>query len=346
VIAIDAKGGAGGSKKSLKFSGDGKTLTWNDLTREFPCSAGDLIAVRAKVKAAGVKKEGIQFANLHLRLLFRDAAGETLGPAKYANPGDGSYDWKDADVRGVAPPGTERCVVGLFLSMSGEAWWDDLTVTRQPGNRPAYDGWLSLESKHLLLRYPPDHPRAADMAAYGAKLDEAFESICTALGIQYTERVTAWLYRDEEQGKQLTGRKLAYADPEGRAFHQAPNNSLAHELVHVLALKLGYAQTAALGEGLAAWLDGNGADWHRQQAKALLDAGTLPSVDALFEHFRDQKDGYPAAAALCGYLIETYGLPKFVKLYVSTDPRKAAQGVLGADFKTIEEAWHAALRAG
>jgi hypothetical protein len=346
VVEIDGKSGAGGSKHSLRFTGTSKTLTWTDLLREFPCSAGDLIVVRAKARASGVKQEGIQFPNLHLRLLFRDAAGETLGPAKFAAPGDGSYDWKDVDVRGVAPPGSERCAVGLFLSMTGEAWWDDLVVTRQPGNRPAYDGWLSLESRHLLLRYPPDHPRAAEMKDFGEKLDAAFESICAALGIDYGERVTAWLYRDGEEGQRLTGRALAFADPEGRAFHQGPGNSLAHELVHVLALKLGYAQTAALGEGLAAWLDGNGAEWHREQARKLLEAGTLPSVAALFEQFREQKDGYPAAASLCGYLIETWGMPKFVKLYVSTDPRKAAPAVLGTDFAAIEEAWHASLRAG
>ena len=167
-----------------------------------------------------------------------------------------------------------------------------------------------------------------------------------ALGVGYDERVTAWLYRDGEQGKQLTGRELDFADPEGRAFHQRPGSSLSHELVHVLALKLGYAQTGALGEGLAVWLDGNGADWHRDQARKLLEAGDLPSAGALFEHFRDQKNGYAAAGALCGYLIETYGMPRFVELYLSTDPRALAPKLLGADFAAIEEAWHAALRAG
>ena len=172
VVAIDSKTGADGSKRSLKFSGDARTQSWNDLSREFSCSPGDLIHLHARARGAGIKQEGIQFANLHARLVFRDAAGESLGPARYDSPGTGDFDWKDADVRGVAPPGAARCMVGLFLSMSGEAWWDDLTITRQPGNRPAYDGWLSLESKHMLLRYPPDHPQAADMAAYGAKLDE------------------------------------------------------------------------------------------------------------------------------------------------------------------------------
>ena len=57
-----------------------------------------------------------------------------------------------------------------------------------------------------------------------------------------------------------------------------------------------------------------------------------------------QPDGYAAASSLCGYLIETWGMPKFAQLYVSTDPRKLAPALLGTDFAAIEAAWHAALR--
>ncbi len=345
-VTVDGKSGAGGSKRSLRFKGDGATRTWFDLSREFPCSPGDLLTFSARARGEDVHQEGIQFANLHARLLFRDAAGETLGSALFEHPGTDSFDWKDVRVRGVAPPGAARCMVGLFLSMSGEAWWDDLRVTRQPGNRPAYDGWLTLETQRLRLRYPVDHPRAAEMVDFGARLDAEFDRVCAALGVTYDERVVAWLYRDAEQGRRLTGRELAWADPEGRAFHQGPANSLAHELTHVLALKLGYAQTAVLGEGLAVWLDGNGDAFHHDRARELLRKGELPAVAALFERFREEPAGYPAAGSLCGWLIGRHGMQRFAELYRSTDPRALAPQVLQEDFTALEQAWRDWLAQG
>jgi hypothetical protein len=346
VVAIDSKASAAGGKRSLRLAGDKATHEWQDLSREFPCSPGDLVVFSGQVRAEDVKQEGIQFANLHARLFFRDAVGERLGSALYAHPGDGSYDWKEFSVRGVAPAGAARFTVGLFLSMSGAAWWDELSITRQPGNRPAYDGWIALETPHLLLRYPPDHPRAAEMADFGARLESELERVRAALGVAWDERITAWLYRDEEQGRRLTGRELAWADPEGRAFHQGPYASLAHELTHVVALELGYAQTAALGEGLAVWLDGNGDAVHHGKARELLAKGELPSVDDLFERFRELPAGYAAAGSLCGWLIEQHGMDAFTRLYLSTDPRALAPHVIGTDFAAVEQAWRAWLSSG
>src|SRR6185295_11131323 len=116
--------------------------------------------------------------------------------------------------------GTTKVLAGIFLSMSGDAWFDDLVIEKRSGGTPAYADWLTLETAHLVLRYPKDHPRASGMKAFGEKLDRAFEDVVKSLGVDYTDRITAYLYRDDFQGKNLTGRDLDFANPEGRAIHQ------------------------------------------------------------------------------------------------------------------------------
>jgi hypothetical protein len=295
------------------------------------------------VRAETVRKEGIQFPNLHMRLAFFDVDGKALGAAKYGQPGTGSYDWKEVTTSGVAPEGATKVLVGFFLSMSGDAWFDDVRLEKRSGGTPAYADWLTLETKHLTLRYPKDSPRAATIKQYGDKLDRAFESVVGQLGVDYTDRITVYLYLDEFQGKKLTGRDLDFANPEGRAVHQGPNSTLSHEMTHCIALKMGTAQKGLLGEGIAVWLNGDTPSGHHDRAAKLLASGELPSMKDLLEKFRDQANGYPAAGSFCGYLIETYGIAKFRELYPSSDPNTQAASVLGKSFEAIDADWRAFL---
>ncbi|MEW6741695.1 MAG: hypothetical protein AB1486_02955 [Planctomycetota bacterium] len=342
-IEIDPKAGSPDSPRSLKFSGEESTIQWFGLQRTFAAQPGDAFRFRCKVGAENVRRERVQFANLHIRLVFFDAQGEVVGPARYGNPGTGSFDWKDVEAAGVAPEGTTKAHAGIFLSMSGEAWFDELEITKQPGSMPAYHDWKSLETKHLVLRFPADHPSAARMPDYGRRLDEVFERICACLQVTYDERITMYLYRDGEQGKRLTGQDLDFANPEGRAVHQRPESTLGHEMVHVIALKLGYSQTGLLGEGIAVYLNGAKSEEHHRYAAKLLAEGKLPTVARMLTAFWDQQQGYPAAGSFCGYLIETFGIERFKKLYPLTDPAAAATDILGKSLDTIEQDWCAFL---
>ena len=351
TVEVSTKEGAHKSKRSLHLGGSAKTILWNSVNRYFEARPGDALHFSAQVKAEKVRPEknvkGIdQFTNLHLRLVFFDEAGETLGAPRFESPGDGSYDWKPVSVRAVAPEGAVRGMAGMFLSMSGDVWLDDVALTTQVGGTPAYDGWQTLDTAHLKLRFPPDHPRAAEMAEYGKRLEAALAQAAAALKAEVGQPITMFLYRDGEQGQALTGRELAYAESERRAVHQGPTNTLCHELVHVLALqRLGYAQTGLFGEGLAVWLDGEGADEHHDVAAALLKSGELPTMEALLKEFRQQAKGYPAAGSFCGWLLQTHGLDAFSRLYPLSDPAAAAPAILKQPWTDVDAAWRAFLAA-
>ncbi|MCB9898656.1 MAG: hypothetical protein H6825_11690 [Planctomycetes bacterium] len=341
---VDRHEGAGRSRRSLRLSGDRHTILWNGVDRFFAADPGDVFEFTGTVSAKDVHQEvntlGIQqFANLHARLVFFDESGATVGAPRFAQPGSGTFDWTPLELRAVAPEGAVRGMLGLFLSMSGTAWFDDLRLTRQVGGRPAYADWLLHETGHLVMRYPPDHPFAPRIDEIGARFEEAALRICAALDVDPGAPVTMFLYRDDAQGQALTGRDLAYAEPERRAVHQGPNNTIGHELVHVYALGLGYARTALLGEGLGVWLDGASDDDHHARAADLLRKGELPTLDALLDDFRAQAAGYPAAGSFCGYVIATYGMDAFRRLYPLGDLRAAAPSVLGADLADVDGQW-------
>jgi len=345
TITLDKTNRAGGSQGSVHFSGDAHTIQWYVLQRTIDAAPGDELTFRAKVKAKDVRKEGIQFPNFHMSLVFLGADGATLGVPKFAHCGQGSFDWKDVSVSSVAPLGTAKARAAMFLSMSGDAWFDDLGISMQAGGSPPYADWLSHETRHLLLRYSPDNPRAKEIESYGDKLDQTFEDIVKRLAVEYSDRITVYIYRDGDEGKKLTGRELDFSAPEDKTVHQTANSTLGHEMVHCVALKIGYAQTGLLGEGIAVYLNGAPPEEHHKRAANLVAKGALPTQKQLLEEFRNQANGYAAAGSFCGYLVETFGIEKFKQLYVRTDPAEISSAVLGKSFEDVDADWRAFLKS-
>jgi hypothetical protein len=344
AIAIDREEGAPGSPRSVKFSGDVATTRWYGLVRTLDSGPGDSLRLSAMVKAKEVRREGIQFPNLHIRIVFLDDDGKPIGRAQYGAPGEGSYDWKKVEVSGVGPEGTKKALCGLFLSMSGDAWFDQIALDRLPTMDVPYAGWGTLKTKHLVLRYPPG-VRAVSMQQLGKRLDEAYEDIRKRLAVTYDDPITVFLYRDMEQGKQLTGGDLDFASPETRTVHQTFNSTPAHEMVHVIGVKMGTPETHLLGEGIAVYLNGAPPKVHHQKAAQLLAGKKLPSLKSLVEEFREQELGYPAAGSFCGFLIETYGLEKFKEMYPTADAPAAFLKVLEMSLDDLERKWHEFLAA-
>ncbi len=344
LIALDPDVGESGSPRSLHLSGDGSTTKWFQCVREFEALPGDTFYLAASFKTKDVRKEGLQFPNLHMGLAFRGMDGRSLGSAVYASGPLGTNDWKRVEARALAPEGTTKVELSAFLSMSGDAWIDRIELKRRGGGTPAYGDWMTMDSQHVLVRYPKDHPRRSDMRAYAARLDAAYEAIRTKLGIDFNDKVTVFLYVSDEQGRRFTGRTLAFAAPEDRTVHQKIDNTIGHELVHVLALAVGYAQVPLFGEGLAVWLDGETEQSHHDRAAQLLRDQKLPSLENLLAHFRaDEAVTYPAAGSFVGFVIETCGIDALKRIYLAPDPVASAPVTLGHGLDELDQMWRGFL---
>jgi hypothetical protein len=343
-VEIDLTQGAQDSPNSLHLAGNANTLRWSHLAREFPAEPGELYHWSALVRDENVRQEGPQFANLHIDLAFLDARGETLGQARFAALDSGTHDWTPLAVEAVAPEGAKKVQAGVFLSMSGDAWFDQLTLTREKGLPPPYADWITLPGKGVTLRYSPAHPHAKEMKAKLVELEQSKQTTCRALEVEFPGMITVFLYKDLEEGKRLTGGDLDFADPQGRKVHQQWDSFIGHEMVHVIAHNtLQYGQTGILGEGVAVWLNGAFKNRHTA-ARELLEKGELPSVKDLVERFREAKNSYPASGSFCGFLIETYGLELFKQLYPLAEPSAKLKELKGKSFEELEPDWLAYLK--
>jgi hypothetical protein len=198
----------------------------------------------------------------------------------------------------------------------------------------------------VVVRYPKDHPKRSDMRAYAQRLDDAYEMIRSKLAVTFDDRITVYLYDSAEQGRRFTGRALAFAAPEDRTVHMTTENTIAHEMVHVVALAVGYAQMPLFGEGIAVWLDGEPDGSHHDKAAKLMREGKLPSLETLLMRFRDDEvTSYAAAGSFTGFVITTCGLDAFKRIYVAADPVASAPQVLKVSLADLDAAWRKSLEA-
>lgn len=336
--------GAPGSPNCLVLDCYVENRSWWWVGRTVDVVPGDVLELSCWVKADDVRKEGDEFENFHVNLGFRDAEGRAVGTLTAQSCGKGTFDWKEVQVRATAPAGATTVRAGFFLSMTGRACFDRIVLTRRAGARPAYDGWVSAQGRHVVVRHAPDHPRAREMRGYVERLDATYETIRKRLGTRFDDVVTVYLYADKAEGERLTGRPLAFAAPSEHAVHQTMDNTIGHELTHVIALGVGYAQVPLFGEGIAVWLDGDTDDAHHDRAAELLREGKLPTLEFMLARFReDEAVTYPASGSFTGFVVATCGLEAFRRVYVAPDPVAAAPQMLGRSLAELDAAWRAFL---
>jgi hypothetical protein len=343
-VTIDRDEDSGGSPRALKLAGDVTTEQWLGISRRFDCVPGDALQYRCQVKAKNVRREGAQTQNFYTGLVFIGADNRLVGAKQYAHGGEGTFDWKPLEVSGVAPEGAVAVMAGVFLSMSGEVWLDQLELTAQSGSTPAYLGWKTLETDHVTIRYPDDHPDKGRMEYYGTQLDNAYEAIHKALGLPDTGRVTTYVYKDSDEGRKITSQELDFSNPQARVIHQRFESAPGHELTHVIAYTMGPAGSDLMNEGLAISLDGTPTKEIHRRAAQYLSEKKLPALTELMTHYHSMPDTMAAAGSFAAYAFETLGLDRFKHLYFMKQPEVNAGNVVSGGLPSLEKSWHEYLK--
>ncbi len=159
-------------KASLRCQGGTTTATWRMLTQTVPARPGERVLLTVAARSRGLKREGNQYANANALLIFLDEKGQRLAFLPSAVL-EGDRDWVDLQVHAFAPPGTARMTVGLFASMTGIVWFDDVRLRVAPAAADTAEGRaaaLAALQGHLERTYPffglPAKPKdAARMVA-------------------------------------------------------------------------------------------------------------------------------------------------------------------------------------
>ena len=149
---------------ALRLSGDDDTVAWRMAVQAVPCPPGRRVVLRVTAWSEGLRKAPRQYANANGLLLFRDAAGARLGLVTTpVLTGDRAR--VDLFACAFAPEGTATVAVGVFSSMTGVAWFDDVRLEiTEPGDTAAALSSLRL---HLERTYPfwdlPGRPKPEDL---------------------------------------------------------------------------------------------------------------------------------------------------------------------------------------
>ncbi len=207
------------------------------------------------------------------------------------------------------PQTATTVTVGLFLSVPGQAWFDDvrLEVTSPPP-------WSEqIHGRYRYLTLPGDELSKANKR-YNA---ESYRLVSQFLGVSGPKQVSYYKYPDRAAKTELTGR-VGNAYRDGDAIHTIwPVDR--HEIVHVLADDWGQPP-ALLAEGLAVHLSGRwqGEPVRDYARKVANDGRWVPPTKLLSSRgFRLTPDlvSYAIAGAFVQWVLETYGKPTLRNLY-------------------------------
>ena len=120
-------------KGSLHFEGNGSTRGWMIAKQALPVRPGGDYTVTGWTKTKGVTREGIQFDNCYLMLIFFDGAGE-VAARRIAVPEQPSAPWTKQELRLTVPDRARTGWLYAFLSKTGELWVDDLALEIEGGD--------------------------------------------------------------------------------------------------------------------------------------------------------------------------------------------------------------------
>jgi len=117
----------------LRFTSDAAAREWRMAVQTVDCPAGSRVLLKVAGRSRGLKREGDQYENANAIVIFLDAAGRRLGIVGSAVL-RGDRDRIDLFIHALAPPGTAKAKIGVFASVTGTAWFDDVRLSVAPAD--------------------------------------------------------------------------------------------------------------------------------------------------------------------------------------------------------------------
>lgn len=186
---------------------------------------------------------------------------------------------------------------------------------------------------HFVLYYSPSSFTDEQIRRVGAEHEFRLHQILIAFALPEHGFFESFIYPSSDAKRRFTGAaNTDIAKPWSGEIHiskQSLDGSLKHELVHVAAAPFGLplihaSLSTGLVEGLAMALD---PEWGNRSlheyAAALRNAGAAPDIRGIMSIWgfasHTSSVSYVLAGSFCRYLIERYGIRRFMQLYRSLD---------------------------
>jgi hypothetical protein len=324
----------------LRLHGDTSTMSWTMIeSAPIAVTGGTDLVLSGRMKTEGLKREGRQYDNCNLVVLFLDANGKRVGMGHTRVVAE-SQPWTDERARVRVPAAATTATVGAFLSKSGTAWFDDVKLEVADALP-----WITSSTEHYDFHWFAEAPISEEMQRAN---ERALARLILELGVSPPPRVAYYRYASKQQKAELTGNG-GNAHTDLRAIYTIwPGD--AHEIVHILTQQWGETDRALLGEGIAVHASGN---WQGRPvddyARDLLVAGKIPPLSTLAstdDAFRgaDSLVTYAAAGSFVGYLVRLKDMAAFKRVYVAGAPLdERLKAEYGKDLAALDAEWRASL---
>lgn len=202
-----------------------------------------------------------------------------------------------------------------------------------------YSGWLVVETAHHIFYYTKGSEAEKDIERIKERQEQAFQKIVSKLGVLIPEKkITYYFYPNTELKTELMGddwfAQAVYDEFCIHVLYTAKDKPLGeHEDTHLLTLPWGLSINF-LQEGLAEYMVGH--NWYGKSHKNCIKEGIAKGYELSPSKILTEKDwldtpqdGAIYFYALVGewtrYLIETFGLKLFEKLYRECTRKETAE---------------------
>jgi len=214
------------------------------------------------------------------------------------------------------------------------------------------------KTAHFEIIYPAGSVKHEQIEQLGRLHEYYYSKLSHDLNVQSQKRIVSFLYSSpEEKGKLIGAGRTDIAKPWLRQIHinlTDVETGLKHEMAHILAGEFGWSplkisRNSGLVEGIAVAVgDDVLYDEPLDRAAALVfAAGVNPDMESLFSIFGFAKVNagvsYALAGSFCKFLIDSFGIDQFKKLYRSGDfvlTYNRTLPSLLADWRTIVHRQH------
>jgi len=227
------------------------------------------------------------------------------------------------------------------------------------GEMESHGTWLQAKSEHYVYYYRPNSAAATDIDKIEAEQERVFTQLNKLLGTNYNQKIHVYIFNDLADA--------GFTDKTGQAFPILNTIEViygldgftigkrgisAHEVTHIITFNgWGPTDLRILSEGIAVYMEhvtyDSEADYGSSQmiVAALTAHGDLPDIESLasdFEQF-DTNISYPVSGSFAGYIIRSFGMDKFRKLFTegrSDHFTEDFQSVYGVSLADVENTWN------
>jgi hypothetical protein len=335
-------------KNSWRFRGDPGTRKWYVLAQEVEVHDITHVRLRGYMQIDGVRRLRNQHAMCNFLLTFYDENHRRFYELRFSDKRTrlkvGTNPWFEENNVFRVPQGTRYIEVSCILGCNGTVWFDNVQLSvPEPLN------WQSRSTENFTFYWLPDRPFPTGAIDNQQRM---FDHYADLLGVRTDDiKIGYYLYPDTATIRKILSLKgyyyISWDDQEIHTIN--PNDD--HEIIHFMTDPYG-VPPRAIAEGTVFWLHGNWYDKPIHQLAAYnMSNGNLPSIDALVNYGKfvsiDANYSIPAAASFVGYIIQRFGMEKFIDFHKVVNGAnsyasftQAFEREYGVPCEQVESEWH------